>query len=363
MDKNTYCVIMAGGIGSRFWPYSRTHKPKQFLDILGTGKTLLNQTIDRYNRICPLENILIVTNNEYGDLILKQNPMLKPEQILREPLRKNTAPCIAFANARIQQLNSDARVVVAPADHLIKNEEEFIKVIERGLRFIEGRDALLTLGITPTRPETGYGYIQTANTETFAEYPCLKKVKTFTEKPNLELAKIFLESGDFYWNSGMFLWSIKAIHRAFEKYLPDMQALFAEGKSVYNTPEEPAFIQRVYGACDKISIDYGLMEKADNVYVMCADIGWSDLGTWGSLYDHIPKDKSENAIGTAHVIPFDSHRNMIQVSNNKLTVIQGLDEYIIVDTEDVLLICKKEDEQNIRQIVDEVKVRGGEKYI
>lgn len=363
MDNNIFCVIMAGGIGSRFWPYSRTGKPKQFLDILGTGQSLLQQTIRRYARICPIENILIVSNEEYGPIILEQVPDIKPSQVLLEPFRRNTAPCICYANQRIALLNPDATIIVAPSDHLIADEAEFNRVMLEGLAFAQSRDALLTLGIMPNRPETGYGYIQVNGPGATDGNKALRKVKTFTEKPNLELAKIFVESGDFFWNSGMFIWTVASITRAFEKYLPEIQGLFQEGCSIYGTPEEPAFIRRVYETCDKISIDYGIMEKADNVYVLCADFGWSDIGTWGSLYDHLVHDEANNGIGSGQTITFQASRNVIHTPKSKLTVVQGLDDYIIVDTEDVLLICRKEDEQQIRMMVDEVKLRGGEKFI
>ncbi|MDD4646192.1 MAG: mannose-1-phosphate guanylyltransferase [Bacteroidales bacterium] len=363
MDNNRFCIIMAGGIGSRFWPYSRTKKPKQFLDILGTGQTLLQRAIERYRKICPIENIFIVSNEEYGSLILEQIPDIKPDQVLLEPLRRNTAPCIAYANQRIAMINPDAVVIVAPSDHLIADEEEFSRVVREGIDFVKSRDALLTLGIMPSRPETGYGYIQVSGQHNINDIKGLGHVKTFTEKPNLDLAKIFVESGDFFWNSGIFIWTLDSITRAFEKYLPDIQSLFSDGAELYGTAEEAPFISHVYEACNKISIDYGIMEKADNVFVLCSDFGWSDLGTWGSLYDHLPHDESENGLGSGQAITFGSNRNVIHTSKNKLTVVQGLDDYIIVDTDDVLMICRKQDEQQIRQIVDEVKSRGGEKFI
>jgi len=363
MDTNTFCVIMAGGIGSRFWPYSRTGKPKQFLDILGTGKTLLQQTIERYREICPIENILIVSNEEYGPLILEQLPDIDASQVLLEPHRRNNAPCIAYANHRIALLNPNATIVVAPSDHLIADEQEFTRVIQEGLEFVKNRRVLLTLGIMPNRPETGYGYIQVNGHEHVDGDKNIRAVKTFTEKPNIELARIFVESGDFFWNSGMFIWSLKSISKAFEKYLPEISGLFHDGIHAYGTHEEAPFIRQVYDACGKISIDYGIMEKADNVYVLCADFGWSDLGTWGSLYDHLVHDEYDNGIGNGQAITFKSNRNVIHVPKGKLTVVQGLDDYIIVDTEDVLLICRKEDEQQIRTMVDEVKLRGGEKFI
>lgn len=355
---------MAGGVGSRFWPYSRSYKPKQFLDILGEGRSLLQQTVERFKVLCPVEQILIVTNKEYSNQILEQIPELKPEQILLEPLRKNTAPCIAYANARIAQMNPNARIIVAPSDHIIHHEEKFMKVVENGLDYVEGKDVLLTMGVQPTRPETGYGYIQSSDKEKVSTLPCLRRVKTFTEKPNIDLAKMFVQSGDFYWNSGMFIWSLPAILNAYEKYLPDMLQLFKDGDALLGTPEESGFIQRVYNACDKISIDYGIMEKADNVFVACADFGWSDLGTWGSLYEQLDKDDHGNAIGEGNLLPFSAGNNMVHVSDGKkLVVIQGLEDYIVVDTDDVLMICKKDDEQQIREMVDEVKVKMGEKYV
>lgn len=363
MNQNTYCVIMAGGVGSRFWPLSRTNMPKQFLDILGTGKTLLQQTVDRFSDVCPLENVYIVSNTEYAELILQQIPGLKKEQVLLEPLRKNTAPCLAYANHVIMQKNPEANIVVAPSDHLIIDETEFTRVIETAVSFVQDKDVLLTLGIQPSRPETGYGYIQVNGSKDIDGIPCLRKVKTFTEKPNHEMARIFLESGDFFWNSGMFIWSLKSIDHAFDMYLPDMQQLFKEGADVYGTDEEAGFITTVYNSCNKISIDYGIMEKAENVYVMCANFGWSDLGTWGSLYEQLDQDENGNVSSTPQFLGFKTKDCMIHVPDDKLTVIQGLDDYIVVDTEDVLMICKKEDEQSIRQMVDEVKVKGGEKYI
>lgn len=363
MDQSVFCIIMAGGVGSRFWPMSRTRYPKQFLDFLGTGKTLLQQTFERFQAICPVSNILVVSSVEYRDLILEQLPQISQEQVLLEPLRKNTAPCIAYANQRIEKLNPEAMVIVAPSDHLITGEEEFQRILQEGIRFTRDRDVLLTLGIRPSRPETGYGYIQVNDLEDFEGFKTLHKVKTFTEKPDLELARIFLESGDFFWNSGIFVWSLKAIQAAMEKHLPDLHMLFTDGKPVYRTDEEAAFIQQVYGACDKISIDYGILEKAENVFVLCADFGWSDLGTWGSLYNHIRRDESGNAVGNSLVVPFGAGNNMIHLKEGKLAVIQGLDDYIVIDTDDVLLICRKEDEQQIRLMVDEVKLRVGGDYI
>lgn len=363
MDKNIFCVIMAGGVGSRFWPLSRTGKPKQFLDFLGAGKTLLQQTYDRVIKICPEENILIVTNADYGWLVFEQLPELKPEQVLLEPLRKNTAPCIAYANYKIQQINSEANIIVAPSDHLILKEDEFIRVIRDGLEFVQDTDSLLTLGITPDRPETGYGYIQAANGDTYFNNPNLKKVKTFTEKPDYEMAKVFYESGDFFWNSGLFIWTLKSIMKAFEKYLPEVNVLFAEGIKLYNTSREKDFILNTYSNCKNISIDYGIMEKAENVFVLCSDFGWSDLGTWGSVFEHSPKQKENNVISGQNVFIYDLKDSFVKVPDDKLVVLQGLEGYIVVESQDMLLICKREDEQKIKQFVNDIKIRKGESYI
>lgn len=342
---------------------SRTRYPKQFLDFLGTGKTLFQQTFNRLQKVCPVSNILVVSSVEYKDLIMEQLPQINPGQMLLEPLRKNTAPCIAYATQRIEKINPEATMVVAPSDHLITDEEEFLRIVREGIHFTRERDVLLTLGIKPSRPETGYGYIQVNDLIDYEGFDSLHKVKTFTEKPDLELARIFLESGDFFWNSGVFIWSVQAVKSAMEKHLPDLHMLFTDGRPVYGTDEEAAFIQQVYGACDKISIDYGILEKAENVFVLCADFGWSDLGTWGSLYSHIHRDSSGNALGKSLIIPFNARNNIIHLKEGKLAVIQGLDEYIVIDTDDVLLICRKEEEQQIRMMVDEVNLRLGGSYI
>ena len=296
-------------------------------------------------------------------MVKEQVPDVPEGNILLEPLRKNTAPCIAYANHVIQNRNPEANIIVAPSDHLILDEGEFVRVMQKAVNFVNDKEALLTLGIQPSRPETGYGYIQVDGSVDVDGVPCLRKVKTFTEKPDLDMAKIFIESGDFFWNSGMFIWSLKSIMKAFNRYLPDMMSLFSDDPDIYGTSEEAGFVEQVYGACDKISIDYGIMEKADNVYVMCADFGWSDLGTWGSLYEHLEKDHHGNSVNSELFLPFNTKNSMIQVPEGKLTVIQGMEDFIVIDTEDVLLICKRSEEQNIRQMVDEVKMRGGEKYI
>lgn len=363
MNKN-FCVIMAGGIGSRFWPYSRSKNPKQFLDILGTGRSLLQSTYDRFVQIIPKENILIVSNEDYADLILEQLPELNKEQVLLEPMRRNTAPCIAYANYRIKAITENANIVVAPSDHIILKETQFLEVVKSGFDFVEKNDALLTLGIQPSRPETGYGYIQIDGDKQNIELNnSFRKVKTFTEKPDFDLAQKFIESGDFFWNSGMFFWSLKSINEAFQSHLPDVDLLFQEGIDVYNTPEEVNFIQSAYSKCKNISIDYGVMEKAENVHVLCADIGWSDLGTWGSLYDISQKDSGLNVTKGGKSFLYDSGKNLINLPENKLAVIQGLEDFIIVDSKDVLLICKKHEEQRIKQFVNDVKLDAGDKYI
>ena len=352
---------MAGGIGSRFWPMSTTAHPKQFIDILGTGQTLIQQTYSRLKKICPEENIYIVTNEMYEDLILEQLAGITKEQIICEPSRRNTAPCIAYANYKIAEKNSNANIVVAPADHLILKEDEFVKVVNMALAYTEKNDCLVTLGITPSRPDTGYGYIQFDSNVSSSDDE-IKKVKTFTEKPDLELAKQFVESGEFCWNSGMFIWSLKSINKAFEKLLPTMDGIFKEGIGIYNTPAEKEFISKSYSVCKNISIDYGIMEKSTNVHVISADIGWSDLGTWGSIYTHLDHDNQQNAVVGDNVMLYDSKKNIINVPKDKLVVLQGLDDFIVVDTNDVLMVCKKQDEQKIKQFVNDIKLSKDAKY-
>lgn len=361
MDKLNYCVIMAGGIGSRFWPLSKTERPKQFLDILGTGRTLLQQTYDRFNKIIPPDQIFIVSNLEYKELIIDQLPDLPEENVLLEPLRRNTAPCIDYANFRILKKEPNARIVVAPSDHLIIKEEEFLRYVKQAFDFVSSNDALLTMGIVPSRPETGYGYIQSIERKVKGyESTGLRKVKTFTEKPDLELAKVFLNSGDFYWNSGIFFWSLKTIMHSFERHLPEIHSLFHEGEEVYGTTDEEEFINRTYGSCRNISIDYGVMEKADNVFVLVSDFGWSDLGTWGSLYEQLAKNDSQNSITGKHVFMYESSGNIVNVEDDKLVVLQGLEDYIVVQNGNIILVCKREEEQKIKQYVNEIKTEMGE---
>ncbi|HKM93058.1 MAG TPA: mannose-1-phosphate guanylyltransferase [Prolixibacteraceae bacterium] len=361
--NNNYCVIMAGGIGSRFWPLSKTSSPKQFLDILGTGETLIQQTYRRLLKICKPENFLIVTNRDYREQVLEQLPNLTEEQILCEPLRRNTAPCIAYASYKIKTKNPEANIIVAPSDHLITKEDDFILQLKNGLKFVSENDALLTLGIKPSRPETGYGYIQINDKVAFEGVNNLHKVKTFTEKPDLKMAKVFVESGEFFWNSGIFLWSLKSINKAFEKYLPDVNELFVKGEKYFYTNSEAAFLNKTYSECRNISIDYGLMEKADNVYVLTADFGWTDLGTWGSLWDNSTKDENGNAVTGKDIRLYDSKNCIVNSSGDKLIVVQGLEDFIVAQSNNTIMICKKEDEQHIRQIVNDVKINMGNGYV
>ncbi|MBL7927812.1 MAG: mannose-1-phosphate guanylyltransferase [Bacteroidia bacterium] len=360
--SNIYCVIMAGGIGSRFWPMSRNAKPKQFLDILGNGKTLIQQTFDRLTLLCPPENILVVTNEDYAQLVAEQLPAILPQHILSEPARKNTAPCIAYAAYKIAAINPEALMVVAPSDHIITNTANFITAAQKGIDFASKHNCLLTLGIQPSRPDTGYGYIQVID-DKHDEANKISKVKTFTEKPNLEMAKFFLLSGEFLWNTGITISSVQATMEAIKFHLPELSVLFEEGIGLYNTTNETEFIKRIYPVCTNISIDFGVMEKAKNVYVLSTEFGWSDLGTYGSLYEHIKHDNNGNAVVGKNVMLYDSKNCIVNVPKNKLVVIQGLEDYIVVERDDVLLICKKDDEQNIRQYVNDVKINKGDKYV
>lgn len=362
MDSNNYCVIMAGGVGARFWPLSRSSHPKQFLDILGTGKSLIQLTFERFTSICPVENFFVVTNVRYKALVLEQLPQLNEAQILLEPLRRNTAPCIAYANYKIYCRNPQARVIVTPSDHIILKEQIFSDIVNEGLKFVSASNRLLTLGITPSRPETGYGYIQVCS-KPVSGYENIYPVKTFTEKPNHELATIFYESGEFFWNSGIFIWSIDSIIEAYSEYLPDINSFFRDIMNELDTENEQDSINHIYPKFQNISIDYGILEKSDNVNVLCADFGWSDLGTWGSLYEHCSKDANENAVQGEQVMIYESKNCMINVPDDKLVVVQGLRDYIVVESENSLLICKKRDEQEIRKILNDVKISRGEEYV
>ena len=354
---------MAGGIGSRFWPLSKSDMPKQFLDILGIGRTFLQQTYDRLKKICPNENFYVVTSVDYKDLVVKQLPELKESQILLEPLRRNTAPCIAYACYKIQKVDPEANIIVAPSDHNIQQEDAFLEEIRKGLEFVENNDALLTLGITPNRPETGYGYIQIESNKSVGGVENLHKVKTFTEKPDLQLAKIFLESGEFFWNSGIFIWSLQSILKAFHMHLNSVSELFEKGSKLYGTSNEIHFLNKTYSECQNISIDYGIMEKATNVYVLCSDFGWSDLGTWGALYENSSKDGHGNVVSGKNVMLYGTKDCIVNMPNEKLVVLHGLEGYIVVESEETLMVCRKEDEQQIRQFVNDVRMNKGEKYV
>lgn len=357
--KNNYCVIMAGGVGSRFWPFSTEKKPKQFLDFFGTGRSLLQMTFDRFSKVVPKENIYIASNSSYKELIMEQLPEITENQVLLEPSRRNTAPCIAYAMNKIESINKDANVIVTPADHLIIKEDDFLNTIKVALNYTKDHNDILTLGIKPNRPETAYGYIQVDEP---LEVENLYTVKTFTEKPNVELAEIFVESGEFYWNTGMFIWNVQTILSAFDDFMGEMSNKFRTGKCFYNTPEEQDFINRIYKSCTNISIDYAILEKASNVNILAADFGWTDLGTWGAIYDNSPKDVDANVTVKCKGLFFDSKDNVVALPEGKLAVIEGLEDYIVADSDNVLLICKKSEEHRIRQFVNETQVKVGKEY-
>ena len=364
MNKDTYVLIMAGGVGSRFWPKSRNHFPKQFIDILGIGKSLLQLTYERFLNICPIEQIFVLTNETYADLVAEQLPAVLKPNILLEPSRNNTAPCIAYATYKIGQLNPTANIVVAPSDHLILKEEVFLNKVEQALDFSSKNDALLTLGITPTRPDTGYGYIQYE--ESSIEYQDksseIKKVSAFMEKPVLAKAEEYLKSGDYVWNAGIFIWTASSLKKAFEKYAPEITTLFESGLSFYNTIDEAKFIAENYPSSPNISIDYAILEKADNVYTIPADIGWSDLGTWASLHAIGEKDVDNNMVNLEKIHLKDTSNCIIHLPNDKAAVIRGLDNYIVVDDGEVLLIYPKSDEQEIKQVAKDMVATHGIQY-
>lgn len=359
-QKHKYAVIMAGGVGSRFWPVSTKVKPKQFIDILGTGKSLLRQTYERFRKIIPAENIYVVTNEIYVDLVREHIPEMEIEQIVAEPFAKNTAPCIAYASHRIGKKDPDAICVVAPSDHLILQEDAFLEICNDGLTFCEENDALLCIGIKPHRPDTGYGYIQH---QEHSDIDHIFKVKTFTEKPSLELAKTFIESGDFLWNAGIFIWNLDSINEAFEKHLPEINQLFVNADYSMGTEKETEIIANTYQLCTNISIDYGILEKANNAFVIPGDFGWSDLGTWSSLYDVYEKDEMDNAINGRLVNTVDARGNMICVPDHKLVVVNGVNNLIIVESDKVLLVTDRSREQEVKQIVTDMKLKYGEKYL
>lgn len=354
MKENSYCVIMAGGVGSRFWPMSVEEQPKQFLDVLGIGKTLIQLTYERLCSIIPKENVYVVTNERYVKLVQSQLPVLKPNQILTEPERKNTAPCITYAAAKIYALNPKANLIIAPSDHLILKEERFARIINTALDCAEKEERILTLGIKPNRPDTGYGYIQ-FHQEGDLVAGQIFKVKQFTEKPNREMAEIFLKSGDYYWNSGIFVWTAKTILKALEKFKPDLYELFCENTEVYNTPDEYEYVNRAFRKCEDISIDFAVMENAKNVSVVLADFDWNDLGTWGSLSDHLEKDVNGNSIKGQNTHVFNTYNCLINLPNDKLAIVQGLNNHIVVESDNRLLILNIKDEQNLKTYLKEIK--------
>lgn len=357
--SNIYVAIMAGGIGSRFWPASRVARPKQFLDILGVGKSLIRLTFERFLKLCPAENIFIVTNGLYKDLVKEHLPEISDNQILCEPSRNNTAPCVAYTSFKLHNLDPNANFVVAPSDHIILKEDEFINALNKALAFSEENDALLTLGIQPSRPDTGYGYINFAAKDEEG----IHKVIKFTEKPPLEKAKEYLESGRYLWNAGIFIWRTKSILNAFEQYANEIFKILKEGNSKYNTSEEQKFIDENYPKTPKISVDYAIMENAKNIYTIPADIGWSDLGTWGSLHAESEKDENGNVINGNQVLLEDTSNSLIRVPKNKMVVLRGLDDYIVIDEEDVLLVFPKSKEQEIKKITNKMHEGGKDIFL
>jgi mannose-1-phosphate guanylyltransferase len=352
MNKNYYAILMAGGVGSRFWPVSTTEFPKQFHDMLGSGHTLIQKTFSRLSQLIPVENILILTNEKYNHIVLEQLPMVKPEQVLLEPAMRNTAPCILYASLKIKKQNPDAVMVVAPSDHWIEDEAVFVQNLQQCFDFCSAENALMTLGIQPTFPNTGFGYIEFDKTDSNP----IKKVNQFREKPDYETAKSFIESGNFLWNGGIFIWSVRAIAEAFEKFQPQMNTLFLEGWNDYNTENEKQFIAQKYALAENVSIDYAVMEKAKNVYVLPATFDWNDLGTWGSLHEKLNKDDHNNAVVNASVLLKNSSNNIISTAKDKLVIIDGLEDFIIVDKDNVLLIYPKGKEQEIKGIVSQLKM-------
>lgn len=357
--QNTYVAIMAGGIGSRFWPASRTQRPKQFLDILGVGKSLIRLTFERFLDLCPASNIFIVTNAIYKPLVKEHLPELTDNQILCEPSRNNTAPCVAYTAFKLYHLNPEANFVVAPSDHIILKEQNFIETLQKALDFTAANNALLTLGIQPTRPDTGYGYIQYNQTGNLGVHPVLQ----FTEKPKLEKAKEFLASGQYLWNAGIFVWNAKSILDSFEKNAKEIHEILQAGATQYNTETEQAFIDEAYPKTPSISVDYAIMEKADNVFTIPSDFGWSDLGTWASLHAESPKDEQGNVVKGKNVLTFDTTNSLIRVPDDKLVVLKGLDDFIIVDEEDVLLIYPKSKEQEIKAITQQINTEMGDRFL
>lgn len=358
MNTNYYAILMAGGVGSRFWPVSTQGFPKQFHDMLGTGDTLIQKTFKRLSNLIPKENIFILTNERYNDLVIDQLPEVTKRQVVLEPAMRNTAPCILYAALKIQKENPDAVMIVAPSDHWIEDEEAFTNNVQQAFDFCGQNDALMTLGITPTFPNTGYGYIEYDNSSMTA----IKPVNQFREKPDYNTAKSFIDQGNFLWNAGIFMWSVNSVIKAFKGNQPELFALFEQGCDVYNTDFEDDFVRDNYGKAENISVDYAIMEKSSNVFVMPATFDWNDLGTWGSLYDKLNKDQDKNAVVNAKTLAIDATGNMIRTSSDKIVVIDGINDYIVVDKNKVLLIFPKGKEQDIKKVLQQVKDKFGEQY-
>ncbi len=357
--NNNYALIMAGGVGTRLWPVSRQHLPKQFQDLLGLGSSLLQLTFQRLSEVCPKKNIYIISNLDYEDLIQEQLPEIKKDQILSEPELRNTAPCIAYAVHKISRQNPDANLIVAPADHLILNQPEFNRLVHIGFEAVSKRDILLTFGISPTRPDTGFGYIEYNKS---SEENDIFKVEAFKEKPDLATAESFIKAGNFLWNAGIFVWNIKTIMKSMATHLPEVNMLFEQGKDFYYSEKEKKFIEKAYHDCPNISVDYGIMEKAENVYVIPADFKWSDLGTWKSVYTHQDKDEQGNST-QGQVLCYDTSNSLIKVLPDMLAVVQGLDNYIVIEHNKVLMICNKDQEQMVKNFLNDAKARGFTDYI
>ncbi|MGM5470495.1 mannose-1-phosphate guanylyltransferase [Flavobacteriaceae bacterium LMO-SS05] len=365
-NNNYYAILMAGGVGSRFWPVSTQDFPKQFHDMLGTGDTLIQKTFKRLSSLIPEENIFILTNERYSELVHEQLPKVSKRQVVLEPAMRNTAPCILYAALKIQKENPEAVMIVAPSDHWIEDERAFVQNVQEAFDFCSTNDALMTLGITPTFPNTGYGYIEFKkylDTErSRSVHNNIKPVQQFREKPDYATAKSFISQGNFLWNAGIFMWSAKSVIAAFQQHQPDLYALLEKGIPMYNTSSEDEFINDNYGKSENISIDYAIIEKSKNVYVLPATFDWNDLGTWGSLYDKLDKDKHNNAILNAKTLAENANGNIIRTNEGKLVVVDGLDDYIIVDNDDVLLIYPKNKEQDIKQVLQRFKNKFGEQY-
>jgi mannose-1-phosphate guanylyltransferase len=357
MNKNNYCIIMAGGVGSRFWPMSTPQKPKQFLDVLGIGKSLIQMTYERLLHTAPKENIFVLTNASYAQIVQEQLPDLTPNQVLTEPMRKNTAPCIAYAAAKIMALNPEATLVISPSDHLIVKERRFTEIVGKAIDRANEDERLVTLGIQPSRPDTGYGYIEFASDATVQAGEVMEVVR-FCEKPTLEKAQAFLDSGNFYWNSGIFVWRAHSILNALEKFQPRLHALFAGNMSHYNTLNEQEKVNSCFEACEDISIDFAVMEHATNTDVVLADFDWSDLGTWGSLNEHLQKDEHNNAVVGNHVHLFHSSNCLVNIPQNKLVLLDGLDGYIVVESENMLMILKDKNEQELKNYLKVVEAKS-----